>query len=90
MLSSDIIFFHCRTYFYNINNFTLSVLLEIREFRMKLLFAAGDYAVFALMLVISLGIGIYYGVRERMSRKKDVQNYLMGGRLVSKTVGTAG
>nr|XP_039271182.1 sodium-coupled monocarboxylate transporter 2-like [Styela clava] len=44
-----------------------------------LIFGAGDYAVFAVMLAVSLAIGIYYGIRDR-GAKNGVQTYLMGGR----------
>ena len=43
-----------------------------------IVFGAGDYAVFAVMLLISLAIGIFYAIRDRKS--KNTQNYLLGGR----------
>ncbi|KAM6984776.1 sodium-coupled monocarboxylate transporter 1 [Aplochiton taeniatus] len=41
-------------------------------------FVVGDYVVFALMLLISAAIGIYYAVVDR--GQKSSQNFLVGGR----------
>nr|XP_039271188.1 sodium-coupled monocarboxylate transporter 1-like [Styela clava] len=40
---------------------------------------AGDYAVFGVMLAVSLAIGIYYSIKDR-GKENGVQNYLMAGR----------
>lgn len=43
--------------------------------------AGADYAVFVIMLLISAGIGIFFGYRNHKS-KGGVEGYLMGGRWV--------
>ncbi|XP_039271556.2 sodium-coupled monocarboxylate transporter 2-like isoform X1 [Styela clava] len=48
----------------------------------RIVLGAGDYAVFGAMLAVSLGIGIYFGIRDRRA-KRGVQHYLMGGRKMS-------
>ena len=44
-------------------------------------FSAFDYAVFALMLLVSAGIGFYFAWKER--NKKNVNEILLGGRNLS-------
>lgn len=43
-----------------------------------ILFGAADYVVFALMLAVSLAIGIFFAIKDRKS--KSTQTYLLGGR----------
>ena len=42
-------------------------------------FSAVDYVVFALLLAISLAIGLYYGLC-RSKEMADTEGYLLGGR----------
>ncbi|XP_035227704.1 sodium-coupled monocarboxylate transporter 2-like [Stegodyphus dumicola] len=48
---------------------------------MKDVFGTVDYVVFAAMLAISAGIGIWYAIVDR--KKSDTQEFLMGGRSLS-------
>lgn len=44
-------------------------------------FSTVDYAVFSLMLVVSIGIGLYSAIKSR--HKTSTQEYLLGGRKMS-------
>lgn len=44
-------------------------------------FSTADYAIFILMLVASLAIGVFSGVKNR--NKMTTQEYLLGGRNMS-------
>ena len=41
-------------------------------------FVPADYAVFALMLVMSTVIGFYYAIKDR--KKQSTEEYLLAGR----------
>ena len=41
-------------------------------------FVAGDYAVFAIMLLMSTLIGFYYAIKDR--KKQSTEEYLLAGR----------
>lgn len=45
---------------------------------MKGVFGVADYAVFAAMLLVSAGIGVWYAFADR--KHEDPQQFLMGGR----------
>lgn len=47
----------------------------------KGVFGIVDYIVFAIMLIISAGIGVFYAFADR--KKSDTQEFLMGGRSLS-------
>ncbi|PRD26292.1 UNVERIFIED_CONTAM: Sodium-coupled monocarboxylate transporter 2 [Trichonephila clavipes] len=47
----------------------------------KDVFGIVDYAVFALMLLFSASVGVWYAIKDR--KKTDTQEFLMGGRSLS-------
>lgn len=51
------------------------------EQRVKDVFGTVDYVVFAIMLAISAGIGVWYAIADR--KKSNTQEFLMGGRSMS-------
>ncbi|GBM82981.1 Sodium-coupled monocarboxylate transporter 1 [Araneus ventricosus] len=51
------------------------------EHIVKDVFGIVDYIVFAIMLLISAGIGVWYAIVDR--KKTDTQEFLMGGRSLS-------
>ncbi|XP_076801199.1 sodium-coupled monocarboxylate transporter 1-like [Clavelina lepadiformis] len=44
-------------------------------------FSVADYVVFALMLLVSTAIGIFYAIKDR--KKQNTEEYLLGGRSMS-------
>lgn len=44
-------------------------------------FQAGDYVVFALLFVVSSGIGVFFAIKEW--KKESSQDFLVGGRQMS-------
>ena len=49
---------------------------------MAILLTAADYVVFAVTLLISASIGVYFAIKERRSKSKGTEEYLLGGRYV--------
>lgn len=56
--------------------------VKINLNELKSLFSIADYAVFAGLLLVSLAIGVYYGVFKR-SQMRTTEDYMLGGRQMS-------